>query len=86
MSGCINYYLLSDFQATLIDVERVFSQGCLLLSHIQSRLSVHSMCALLCLGKWSTLDLVKDSNLRACITGNDADEAEDNIAEGWDRV
>jgi hypothetical protein len=86
MSGCINYYLLSDFQATLIDVEHMFSQGRLLLSHVRSHLSIHSTCVLLCLGKWSTLDLIKDSDLRACITGNEADEAEDDVAEGWDRV
>jgi hypothetical protein len=67
MSRHITYYLLSDFQETSINVEHVFSQGYLLLSHVWSCLSVHSMCVLLCLGKWSTLDLIKDSNLRACI-------------------
>jgi len=32
--------------ATLVDVEHVFSQGQLLLSHVRSRLSVQSTCAL----------------------------------------
>jgi len=40
----------------------------------------------LCLGKWSTLDVVKDSDLRICITGDKAVEDEDDIAEGWDKI
>jgi hypothetical protein len=80
------YRLLIVSQVTLIDVKCVFSQGQLLLSHVRSCLSVHSTRVLLCLGKWSTLDLVKDGDVRACLTGDEADEAEDNVAEGWDRV
>ncbi|KIM35199.1 hypothetical protein M413DRAFT_45954, partial [Hebeloma cylindrosporum] len=48
-------------------VERVFSQGRLLLSHIRSCLSVQSMHALMCLGVWSLLGFVKDSDVKAVV-------------------
>jgi hypothetical protein len=69
---------------TLIDVKCVFSQGQLLLSHVRSCLSVHSTRVLLCLGKWSTLDLVKDGDVRACLTGDEAGADDGVLAEDWD--
>ncbi|KAF8162018.1 hypothetical protein BJ912DRAFT_865091, partial [Pholiota molesta] len=51
--------------ATSVDVERLFSRGRLVLSHTRSRLSVLSTRALLCLGSWSLLGLVKDEDTRA---------------------
>jgi len=51
--------------ATLVDVKHVFSQGCLLLSHVRSQLSVQSTRALMCLGAWSLHGFVKDSDIRA---------------------
>ena len=49
--------------ATSINVERLFSCGRLLLSHVRSRLSVESTQALLCLGAWSHLGLVKNEDI-----------------------
>ncbi|KIM53583.1 hypothetical protein SCLCIDRAFT_74190, partial [Scleroderma citrinum Foug A] len=49
--------------ATSIDVECLFSHGRLLLSHVRSRLSVKSTRALLCLGAWSHLGLVKNEDI-----------------------
>ncbi|KIM58405.1 hypothetical protein SCLCIDRAFT_70127, partial [Scleroderma citrinum Foug A] len=49
--------------ATSINVEHLFSCGRLLLSHICSRLSVKSTQALLCLGAWSHLGLVKNEDV-----------------------
>ena len=71
-----------------MDVERVFSQGWLLLSHIQTRLSVQSTCALMCLGVWSILDYVKDSDVKAVVVLPElqADEQEEELELGWDRV
>jgi hypothetical protein len=57
----VTYYFL----ATSVDVERLFSRGQLVLSHTQSRLSVASTCALLCLGSWSLRGLVKDEDVEA---------------------
>ncbi|KIM36132.1 hypothetical protein M413DRAFT_20603 [Hebeloma cylindrosporum] len=51
--------------ATSTDVERIFSKGRLVLSHIRNRLSVASTRALMCLGAWSKLDLVWDSDIKA---------------------
>ncbi|PIL31003.1 hypothetical protein GSI_05696 [Ganoderma sinense ZZ0214-1] len=45
--------------ATSIDVERLFSHGQLILSHVRSRLSAQTMRAILCVGSWSVLNLVK---------------------------
>ena len=64
----------------------VFSQGRLLLSHMRSCLSIQSMHALLCLGKWSTLDLVKDSDVRACLTVDEVGKGEEVLVEDWDAI
>ena len=49
--------------ATSIDVERFFSRGRLLLSHTRSRLSSHTTAAILCLGHWSQLNLIKNDDV-----------------------
>jgi hypothetical protein len=53
--------------ATSVEVERVFSQGRIVLSHLRGRLSVQSTRALMCLGVWSRLGYVKDSDIRAAV-------------------
>ncbi len=70
-----------------MDVERVFSQGRLLLSHIRSRLSVQSTRALMCLGVWSLLGFVKDSDVKAVVVLPElrADEDEGELEAHWDR-
>jgi hypothetical protein len=45
--------------ATTVDVERVFSMGRLLLPYVRSRLNVQSTHALMCLGSWSLLGLMR---------------------------
>jgi hypothetical protein len=50
-----------------VDVEQVFSQGWLVLSHVQSHLSVQSMHALLCLGAWCQLGLVKGNDIKVAL-------------------
>ena len=73
---------------TSISVEHVFSQGHLLLLHVHSWLSIQLTCALLCLGQWSALNLVKDSDVKASLTNDEVDEGEqvDMLQEGWDTV
>ena len=73
---------------TSINVEHVFSQGHLLLLHVHSWLSIQLTCALLCLGQWSALNLVKDSDVKASLTNDEVDEGEqvDMLQEGWDIV
>jgi hypothetical protein len=48
---------------TSIDVERLFSRGRLVLSHTRGRLTATSTRALLCLGSWSSLGLIRDEDL-----------------------
>jgi hypothetical protein len=72
------------FAATSVDVERVFSQGRIVLSHLRSRLSVQSTRALMCIGEWSHLGYVKDSDLKAVVMEPElaANKVEDDLVEG----
>jgi len=73
--------------ATSVDIERIFSRGCLVLSHVRSRLSVQSTCALICLRSWSLKGLVMDSDVLA--VGSLADVEGDKELElgvGWDCI
>ena len=75
----------SDHLVTSTDVECVFSQGRIVLSHIQNRLSVQSTCALLCLGNWSLLGYVKDKDITA-ITVPPEVVGSEKLEEGWDAI
>jgi hypothetical protein len=66
----------------------MFSKGCILLSHLRNRLSVESMCALICLGVWSKQGYVKDSDVRAETLQAVVEGAEtlDELKIGWDDI
>jgi hypothetical protein len=88
-STLIYLYMLTESTATSVDVERVFSRGRLILTHTQSLLSAQTSRAIICLGCWSTLDMVKASSLanlykdfREAETG----EVEELFEDGWDHV
>ncbi|EIW51901.1 HAT dimerization, partial [Trametes versicolor FP-101664 SS1] len=49
--------------ATSVDVERTFSRGRRLLSHVRSRLSAQTTRAVLCLSDWVRWDLVKSQDI-----------------------
>ena len=76
------------FLATSVDVERAFSQGRLLLSHVRSRLSVQSTRALMCLGAWSLRGFVKDSDVQAVtiLPGLAPNTPEDELEADWDAI
>ena len=74
------------FTATSIDVERLFSCGRLLLSHVRSRLSVQSTHTLLCLGMWSKLDLVKDTDVKRVTELKDVVGDDVELVDGWDSI
>jgi hypothetical protein len=78
--------LLTISLATSVDVERTFSKGRLLLSHVRSRLSVQSTRALLCLGSWSLKGLVKDGDVLSAASQPDLVGQEPEIVLGWDAV
>ena len=74
--------------ATSVDVERVFSLGCILLSHVHSRLSTQSTQALMCVGAWSLLGYVKDFDIKSVVSSAEipVDEKEDELAYDWDAI
>ena len=76
------------FIATSIDVERVFSQGRILLSHLKSHLSVQSTRALMCLGVWSCTGYVKDIDIKLVGMQPEvpADEKKGDLVDGWDCI
>jgi hypothetical protein len=92
--GKLEYLNIGDFLdhqfilATSIDVERTFSQGRLLLSHIRNRLSVQLTRALLCLGIWSEMGYVRDKDVKAATVLPEvgSDEGEDDLSDDWDAI
>jgi hypothetical protein len=78
--------LLTSISATSTDVERVFSQGRLVLSHIRNRLSAQSTRALLCLGNWSLLGYIKDKDITAVTVLPEVLGDEEELEVGWDSL
>ena len=72
--------------ATSVDVERIFSQGRILLSHIRSRLTVQSTRALMCLGIWSVKGFVKDCDIIAAAVLPDVIGEEEDPELDWDAI
>ena len=68
MWGIIHY------TATSVDVERLFSKGCILLPHLCNCLSAQLTHALLCLGSWSQLGFVKNEDIKKVVRSNAEDE------------
>jgi hypothetical protein len=69
-----------------VDVERTFSRGRLLLSHVRSRLSAQTTRAILCLGIWSSMGLVKDNDIKTVATLPDVDGDDKVLDDGWDDI
>ena|SRR5882757_6565581 len=82
---CLNWSYITFSQATTVDVERVFSQGRLLLPHVRNRLSVQSTRACMCVGAWSLLGLIKNSDIKAAL-GGEVTGAGDDLAAEWDAI
>jgi hypothetical protein len=92
-SWCVSYHFLCYWGglnitiATFVDVEQVFSHGRILLSHIRNRLAAQTTCALMCVGTWSQLGFVKDSDVLAVSLLADVEgEEEEELEEGWDAI
>jgi hypothetical protein len=67
-------------------VERVFSKGRLLLSHVRNRLTVDSTQALLCLGTWSKLGFVNKEDLLAAAVLPEVKEGEEDLPDDFDLI
>ena len=89
-SHCRHFPLVSQrFSATSVDVEQVFSRGQLVLSHTRSHLATQTIRAALCLGPWSLLHLIRDSDVKAMSQMQDVEEGlseEDQLEKGWDHI
>ena len=80
------YLILQTLLATSVDVERVFSKGRLILSHVRNGLSVQSTRALMCLGTWSRMHLVKDKDVMEAARLPDVDGSEAELESDWDDI
>ncbi len=70
-----------------VAVERGFSKGRILLPHLRNRLDIQSTRALLCLGDWSKMKLIKNEDLLDTARLPEADAEEDEeLAKDWDKV
>jgi len=78
----LNYHTIP---ATSVDVERIFSQGRILMSHLRSRLLVQSTRALMCIGEWSRLGYMNDIDIKDAVAQPEVpmNAKEDQLAEGW---
>jgi len=74
------------YPAMSTDVEHIFSQGQIVLSHLRNCLSVASIKALMFVRAWSLLGYVKDSDICAVTVQGDDIEEEDELEEGWDNI
>lgn len=66
--------------ATSVDVERLFSRGRILLPHLRNGLSAQSIRALLCLGDWSRLGLVDDSDVHFVTEKEEEGDDDDELS------
>ena len=67
-------------------MERVFSKGRLVLSHVRNGLLVQSTHALMCLGAWSKMGLVKNKDVMEAVRLPDVKGSEAELDNGWDDV
>ena len=68
-------------------VERVFSKGQILFSHLHNCQSVQSTRALLCVGTWSLLGYVKLADIKPVTKlPEEGKELDNDVAEGWDSI
>ena len=74
--------------ATSVHVERIFSKGRIILSHLHNRLSVQSMRALLCVGTWSLMGYVTLDDVRTVtkLLEDEEEEMAADVHEGWDMI
>ena len=100
--GIISLSLVSDYShltnfihliphfllATSVGVERAFSKGRILLSHVRNRLSVQSTRALMCLGVWSLRGYVqnKDINSVTALEEVVGEERMEELSADWDII
>jgi hypothetical protein len=83
-----HFLMLTSSVATSVDVKRVFSKGRILLSHLCNHLLVQSTQALMCLGAWSLMGYIWDSDVKAVTMLPDLkeDKEEEPLEENWNII
>lgn len=86
--GGLSTNILPTFLATSVDIEQVFSQGCIILSHLWSWLSVQTIRALMCVREWSCMGYVKGSDFKMAVLLPEVptNEKESGLVNGWDSI
>ncbi|TFY69696.1 hypothetical protein EVJ58_g268 [Rhodofomes roseus] len=69
--------------STSVGVERLFSKGCIIVTHPQNGLSAVSICMLMCLNNWSPLGLVKDTDVLNVTTEDPLKDAAEDPEAVW---
>lgn len=84
----MSFPLTISHAGTSVDVERIFSRGRLLLPHVRNGLSSQSICALLCLGEWSLLELIDDADIEGDIKELAELDGDDEVMleDRWDKI
>jgi hypothetical protein len=74
--------------ATSVGVERTFSKGRILLSHVRNQLSVQSTRALMCLGVWSLWGYVRDKDINSVTALEEivGEERMEELSADWDII
>ncbi|KAJ8596746.1 hypothetical protein M405DRAFT_725689, partial [Rhizopogon salebrosus TDB-379] len=83
------YYPLHSQAVNLIcNTSSTFTQcfGRLPLSHVRNQLTAQTPRALLCVGLWSHLGLVKDKDIQSVASLPDVDGKEEEFDDGWDSI
>ena len=63
----------------------MFSQGRLVLPHVRNRLTSQTTRAVMAIGAWSELGLVKNADIKS-VLGNEVQGPEDELPAGWDAI
>lgn len=81
--------IVDAYLATTVDVERVFSKGRILLSHTRNRLSANNTRAMMCVGEWTRLGLIRSDDIKVAVKAGSSRANEDNdedIEAIWDHI
>lgn len=76
--------MIDSLIATSVDVERVFSHGRLLISHVCNRLTAQTCRAMICLREWGRLGLIDNDDLKVVTAMPEASGAEKNTDTSGD--
>jgi hypothetical protein len=79
------FFLVASFK--WVELHRGMTRGTIVYrSHVRNWLTAQTTWALLCVGLWSCLGLVKDKNIHSVASLPDVDGKEEELNDGWDSI